>query len=651
MSMQTEYWQMAEVLNIDRQPHRAMPAIEADDELQLNLGQIAYDNYHSQVFHAWLNVNEVHRLALATDRYVFLSICNCVHSHLTTLLAVDHQRTVQFVAFLTSLVNALVMKPAAFGEEWFKGLNLLADALATHNFVSEARYCVSVSLKTGVAKFPGIAHTANANAAYLDAMIGRKDKAGKAALRLLKRPYLLPNRRELPKLYYKLMYVLASTNHIAAYRQVIWRGASSIYADRALRDTFIAQIGKTYRGVFRAVIAGDISIAFRLSFVFGAIARAIATIPGASFLKLDGPARGLHLLWLHLLNLSKFSALPNTEESPIIPNSFFRIGVPPIKRTKQRRFLVTRAMGGLGDVMMMTPGLLALKRRYPKTQIEFAVPRSFHPLVQGLPGITIRDINEDQLDMRSYSRWFNLTDCPAGRAEARQYPNVKANRIESFAKAMRISKWRLRFTSGFTPFYAIDDEEIRWAQEQLATLNPQGLPIIALQPFSVDSYKNWPYMEQLALELAEQHFVMVFHHESIQGYNHPNIYKVLEPIRKSVAFLSMATRLVAVDSSFVHIAAAIGVKTVAIFGPTSGKVFSRYYRNVTYVTPNKPDFPCYPCWRNEHKPCHLTNGRESICLRSINSKMVLRSLDNSTPYANKMPITKIIVSWIFYGRQ
>jgi len=43
----------------------------------------------------------------------------------------------------------------------------------------------------------------------------------------------------------------------------------------------------------------------------------------------------------------------------------------------KRNILVTRAMGGIGDLLMLTPALHLLKQKYPAEEIHLAVPRQY----------------------------------------------------------------------------------------------------------------------------------------------------------------------------------------------------------------------------------------------------------------------------------
>ncbi|WP_082722120.1 glycosyltransferase family 9 protein [Burkholderia mayonis] len=624
-----------------------------DSMISLDLSGIAYENHHAPVFHAWLKLNQQERRQALHDRYVFLSVACCIDQHLTDLLRLDFQKANEFTRDVLNDISYLSQGFISHSEEWFRGLNQLAGTFTDHNYLPEASAVVDIASRTGVVKFPRIAQSISLHRAYLDAVAGRREQASEVALRLVRRPFLLPNRRELPKLYQKLMYILASSNHLDEYKTVLWKGICSFHSNEQLRIGFTSQIVKTYRGALRAFLRNEVPLRYRLPFLLANVARLAGSSPVVRSLRAHKLLWWVYLGTLYLLHSSKSSAtFQPTSVQHKTDHASRRWRIPLPASMQKRRILITRAMGGIGDVLMMTAGLRALAKKYPKAQIDFAVPKSFHPIFEGLNEIRIVDVNSDDVSLAQYNRWINLTDCPAGRVEARQYPNVRSNRIEVFARAMGASKSYVRRSVGFLPFYRVTAEERKWATSYLNKINPDGLPVVGIQPFSVDSYKNWVDMENLAKHLSRDHCVLIFHHEAISGYASSNIHKILTPLRKSVALLAECQRLVAVDSAFVHLSAALGVKTVAIFGPTSGHVFCRYYPRVKYVTPKKSDFPCAPCWRNEHKPCHLTKGRESICLHSITTERVLTALE--TDFGQPNPRTNILTrirNWALYGRE
>jgi ADP-heptose:LPS heptosyltransferase len=618
------------------------------EDKSFQLSSVAFENNHSQVFRFWIEADHHQQLLLAQDRYIFFSICNGMGSHYDYLHSVNPEHSQKFIETFTTVIQHVEAHQKSFAEEWFKGLNLVIDDWIKRYLVQEAQNLVATAMRTGVNKFPGIAQTTILHGSYLNYLMGRKKEAAEVALKLLQQPYLLPNRREMPKLYFQFMHILAANNHIAEYRQVIWQGISSLYTDWNLRDAFIQQISRTYRGTWRAFLFSESSLGMRIAFLIAQLARITARVRWMNFLAVPRAFEFMHKAWALGLNLSKLTYFKPASERMDHPVTRQNSNPASIFQLRKKSFLVTRAMGGLGDIMMMTPGLLALRRKHPQAQIDFAVPASFHAALKGLPGINLIDINNNAIDMTSYSKWVNLTDCPAGRRESLEFPDIRTGRIESFAKAMGISQLYLRLTKGFKPFYQLTRDETEWAAQYLKELNPRGLPVVAIQPFAADSYRNWPHMRDLALELAQNHCVLVFHHELIHDFSAPNMHTILKPIRQSIALLSLSEKLIAIDSSFLHIAAALDLKTISIFGPTSGKVRTKRYKHAIYVAPKKSDFPCYPCWRHEYKPCHITNSRESICLRSIGLESI-RAINDKLPKSRQL--VSRFIEHVKYGSQ
>src|SRR5262252_6151766 len=80
--------------------------------------------------------------------------------------------------------------------------------------------------------------------------------------------------------------------------------------------------------------------------------------------------------------------------------------------------LVTRAMGGIGDIVMMMPGLRALARQ-TRQPVHFATKKSFFPLFAGNTDVLLHDIDGPPLDLQCFRAWYNLSFCPAARYESR----------------------------------------------------------------------------------------------------------------------------------------------------------------------------------------------------------------------------------------
>lgn len=270
----------------------------------------------------------------------------------------------------------------------------------------------------------------------------------------------------------------------------------------------------------------------------------------------------------------------------------------------RRRYLVTRAMGGIGDLLMMTPGLRALAKK-SGAPVDLAVPRAFFPVFENNPHVRLLDINGAPIDTLAYRGWRNLSICPAGRYESRHRPHVRKGRVELFARGMGVGRGLLT-RHGWTPQVELSGEQIAFRDRFLAESGFGRRRLVGVQPYSRDSYKDHPRIADLIRLLAQEHDVLVLHHLAAGIPEGPGIRSTAGlTLGQSFALVSALEAMVSVDSAFLHAAAAFDVPVVALFGPTDGRTFTRHHRRARVIW--KPEtFGCSPCWRNEDLPCLLT---------------------------------------------
>lgn len=286
--------------------------------------------------------------------------------------------------------------------------------------------------------------------------------------------------------------------------------------------------------------------------------------------------------------------------------------------------LVTRAMGGLGDIMMMTPGLHALRLKHGR-KIAFAIPKKFHAAFQGNPDYDLLD-SDSFIDLGQYLRWTNLGICPAGHYESRVAPNIKKGRVELFARAMGIKKGDLN-RYGWSPKCILSAEQVALIDSVKARAAEQGLPLIGFQIHSRDTYKDYPRLNTLLSKLAERAVVLAIHTSPSPIPTHPNIVPVFNvSLGEAVAMVAASEVFLAVDSGFYHFAAAFDIPAIGLFGPTSGKTFSKHHKRFTLVEV-EPSLACSPCWRNEDQRCTLNGSYESACMAGIEVEQVIKALD------------------------
>lgn len=289
--------------------------------------------------------------------------------------------------------------------------------------------------------------------------------------------------------------------------------------------------------------------------------------------------------------------------------------------------LVTRAMGGIGDLLMMEPGLEALARNQG-APVDMAIPRKFFAVFANNPHVRTIDIDGPPIDLGNYRRLANLSICPASRYESRNRPFIRKGRVESFASGMGIRRSALR-RQGWHINQFIDDETSVKCDAFLASLGFKRR-LIGVQPYSRDSYKDYLHIETVIRRLAESYDVLVFHHVADGLPEGPGIASTAGlPLAMSLALVSRVEAMVSVDSAFLHAAAAYDIPVIALFGPTDAQTLTRHHRKVEIVW-QAQSYSCVPCWRNEDTPCSLTGLLGvSPCLATIEPERVTAAVDRA----------------------
>ena len=90
-------------------------------------------------------------------------------------------------------------------------------------------------------------------------------------------------------------------------------------------------------------------------------------------------------------------------------------------------------------------------------------------------------------------------------------------------------------------------------------------------------------------------------------------------LQESMALVTLCDVAVGVDTGMMHIADALGVKTVSIFGPTNPKTHGAYSDQASFV---EADLPCKYCYGTKN----YVECKDRECLKCINVMDVLRAM-------------------------
>ena len=161
---------------------------------------------------------------------------------------------------------------------------------------------------------------------------------------------------------------------------------------------------------------------------------------------------------------------------------------------------------------MMTPGLHALKLKFPGHDIHLAIPRKFAQLFSGNDDIELLDIESAAIDVRSYEKWFNITDCPAARIESRTMPEVTQSRIDIFSRSFGIRGRQLQAMDK-RPRYFVTEAERDFQEDFWKRHGLLGKTVIGVQLQAAEPYRDYPHMADLVRTLAQDAVVLLFHAE------------------------------------------------------------------------------------------------------------------------------------------
>ncbi len=336
----------------------------------------------------------------------------------------------------------------------------------------------------------------------------------------------------------------------------------------------------------------------------------------------------------------------------------------PAPQREIKKFLVVR-VGALGDTVMATPLLRALKRRDSGCQIDFLAWRPAAPLLEHNPNVnrilTLKMRNwplavspekrnlVSRIQARGYDSAVLLESAPRYR---QILDRAKLTRILSFDETpfdpqLHSSANHLR-VAGFedwddsrlgTEVHLTDEERERGARMLQDLPRPWiGLhagygPTRRKQQDQGERLKGWPaknFVELGSLLLENGANLVV----TGSAADHPTALEISRSwpsgrfrvvagqtsVRELAAVLSRLRLLISVDSGPAHIAAAVGTPLIVLWGPAK-------LQQVRPIAGRGPveilrhPVPCAPCWDTPlMKTCPV-----NICMRGITPEEVFET--------------------------
>jgi len=335
-----------------------------------------------------------------------------------------------------------------------------------------------------------------------------------------------------------------------------------------------------------------------------------------------------------------------------------------ISRENIRNILLIQ-IGDIGDVVLSLPAIRALHENFPRANVVVAVREKARELIEDCKWATdVISINEEKRtwieEIRYQKKFFShlrkfrfdlvIDIKPGDRGAILALLSGARQRVSFYANDGKL--WRNRvfnhlstdepipgrhmaeYYLGLLKAYNIKTDHIQpehdvpeyRQQEAKALLKKEGIPsnkpIIAVQPFSLWKYKEWgvdKYIRLINWLISECNVSIIItgsvdereRADEIIKNCQRNTYNLAGKTSiGTLAAVFKACRLfIGVDSAGVHIAAAVGLPTVCIFGPSSYIDWAPRGKQHRVI---HKDFPCVPC---QDKGCQ--NSEFSRCLEEL----------------------------------
>ncbi len=281
----------------------------------------------------------------------------------------------------------------------------------------------------------------------------------------------------------------------------------------------------------------------------------------------------------------------------------------PAENWNGKSILVVRT-GGFGDLVLMTPVLREIKRRWPSIKINFACFPDYAPVLENLPFVdALVQYPIPMVEAQQYDAWVIMENAIEKNEEAK-----KKHMTDLFAERFGIGKDEKYDKQ---PTYAVTEREKVWADE--AYPRKKGVQRLCVQ-FAAQ-VENRTYPGQRMQQVVE-HFHKKGWEVMVMGKpgelkmdemdNLHNLTAHKTTMRQSCAVLATADCVLGPDSSLVHIAGALNVPAVALYGPFPSELRVAYSPSIQVIEGSGHCAPCFHHVRRgqrwpAHGPCVAKN--------------------------------------------
>jgi ADP-heptose:LPS heptosyltransferase len=251
-------------------------------------------------------------------------------------------------------------------------------------------------------------------------------------------------------------------------------------------------------------------------------------------------------------------------------------------------------IGAFGDLILLTPVLRALKAKRPDLKIAVSAIKYYGAVLQNLPYVDeLLPYPLATTEAEKYDTWVNF-ECAVEK-------NPRAKEIhmtELYAEIAGIDLTGADLKPEFRP----KASELIWCNE--AYPRKEGIRRMCVQLMASSQIRTYPKAQigQVVATFAGRKDWEVFLMGSKgqlkfpPGQLPPNILNVADSghnFRQSAAIINTADIFIGPDSSLIHVAGALDVPAIGLYGPFPWKLRTAYSPSVTALQGNGKCSPCF----------------------------------------------------------
>jgi ADP-heptose:LPS heptosyltransferase len=294
-----------------------------------------------------------------------------------------------------------------------------------------------------------------------------------------------------------------------------------------------------------------------------------------------------------------------------------------------KKVLFMRA-GGFGDLVLLTPVLREIKRRWPSCHISISTMKHYAPVISNLEFID--DVVEYPVPVdiaNSYDAWVFLENAIERNPRAREI-----HMTELYGEIAGVPQ-----IENLLPAYRVKATEAIWANEAYPRVN--GTRRCCIQVGTSALCRTYPRnkLGEVCAELLKRGWeVFLLGDKNEIKFDKappPNLRNIAEAgltLRQSVAVMSQGDVFLGSDSALLHIAGALAVPAVGLYGPFPWALRTKHCPTTVAISGNGACAPCFHhvnAARRNHFPIDCPSRSKGICevLADISPARIISKLE------------------------